>query len=114
MKDPFDCLYDHGADDVIESLGRYFKAPECYSRDGTLIAKVPKRGRDGQSVEVYCTAMPVRFYTIKALPGKNSVGDHLPGFEFGTGSGQDMGELAGRMAIAISEGMLGFHPEETA
>lgn len=65
---------------------------------------------DGQPVEVYETSMPAKFYTVKALPSKNSVGAPIPGFTLGTGSGSAMRELAMRIAQATSEGMLGIEP----
>ncbi len=63
---------------------------------------------DGQTVEVYCTIAPARFYTIKVLEGRDSVGNKKAAYAFQTGSGLDMAKLAANMGEAISEGMLGL------
>jgi len=69
----------------------------------TLIARYEAKG-DGQPVEVYCEACPARFYTVKALPGVNSVGEPVKPWTATTGSG--MAELAAALAKAASEGMI--------
>ncbi len=71
--------------------------------------KTPKNG-DGQNVEIWETRMPARFYTIKALPTRNSIGELQPSFALSTGSSQE--KLVNDIATAISEGMLGLEREE--
>lgn len=68
----------------------------------TLIAKVPKTEDDGCDVEVYCTAMPSRFYSVRAL-------GHNPkeaGLVLSTGSGTEMQDLTRQIAKHLSAGML--------
>lgn len=74
----------------------------------TLIAvykKNPKDG-DGQHVEVYCIAVPSRFYTIKVLDGINSINKSKMSYSLSTGS--SMEQLTADLAKAISEGMIGL------
>ena len=61
---------------------------------------------DGQDVEVYCCAMPARFYTLKVLPARDSVGEPMSGYVISSGSG--VGQLMARLAEEISRGMIGF------
>lgn len=78
-----------------------------------LIAKFEKPdGADGHDVEVYCSAAPSRFFTIKALDSTNSVGEFRKGFILETGSG--MGQLTKQIAFEISQGMLGIKAESDA
>jgi hypothetical protein len=75
-----------------------------------LIAKFTKdKDSDGQDVEVYCSAAPARFFTIKALDSTNSVNEINKGFTLETGSG--MAVLTKQIAEAISSGMLGIYTE---
>jgi hypothetical protein len=114
MTDFLDCLYLSTDDrNPLKGLGEYHKPPARFEhgRDA-LVAKVPKvNGGDGQPVEVYECRMPARFYKIKVLPSKNSVGEKKEGYEITTGSGDQMGELTASLAISITEGMIGFHPK---
>jgi len=70
-----------------------------------IVAKYDGEG-DGQTVEVYCFALPSRGYHLEVLPGPDSMGEQQPGYNIQTGSG--MGELAATLAKAIAEGMIGF------
>lgn len=63
---------------------------------------------DGQTVEIYCIACPARFYHVKALAGRNSIGDMQPAFTLITGSG--CLEWAVKTAKLIAEGMIGIDP----
>jgi len=74
----------------------------------TLIAVFPKTHPNGQDVEVYCSALPARFYKLKALHGTDSLGSPKAGFVLATGSGTGMAELTKLMAEAISRNMLGL------
>lgn len=103
----FPSLYKTESDAKL--FGKRWIGPERLdSYEPTLAAKFPKVGGDGHDVEVYVQAAPARFYTVKALPGKNSVDEPQAGFEVTTGSGEDIGRLAIKIAEAISEGMIGF------
>lgn len=70
----------------------------------TLVAQYPKNNPDGQDVDIYCTAMPARFYKIVAYDSFNSIGGAIHGFTLGTGSSQE--RLAAEIAEAITNGML--------
>ena len=91
----------------IEAFGPAWCGPEQYDHAvEVLVAKYKGEG-DGQDVDVYCTALPARFYRIEALPGTNTVGEPVLPASLSTGSG--MAQLAAKMAEAFSEGMLGAH-----
>lgn len=94
MDNIFDGLYD-GLKHGEETLLKHFD-------------KSPADG-DGQPVDVFVTAMPTRFYTIKAYASKDSIGDEVAPFELATGSGNKMRELALVIAKAASEGMIGLN-----
>jgi len=106
--DPFDSLYVPYESERA-TFGVRWCGPEKYkSWKETRIARFCKNpGSDGQTVDVYCTAAPARFYTLKVRKGRNSVGEKLLAWEFGTGS--SMAELAAKMAEAIAGGMLSLH-----
>ena len=99
MVDPLESLYD-GLEYGKETLLKHFDKSPADS--------------DGQPVDVFVTAMPARFYTIKAYASKNSCGDEVAPFELATGSGDKMKELALAIAQAASEGMIGLHTEGEA
>jgi len=101
-----DCLYKTTYEDK-KIWGDSFCGPTKFIHGKeTLISRIIKRSPDGQTVEVYCTAMPARFYTIKVLEGEKSVYAYKKQFEFRTGSGYGMQELSKLIANAIAEGML--------
>lgn len=97
-------------DSELLAFGSNWRGPRQYELHREALVAVYRSADDddGQTVEVYCTAMPARFYTIRALAGLNSVGDAKEPWEFRTGSSQ--AQLAADIAKAASEGMLGFHP----
>lgn len=101
-------------DDELQAFGGNWCGPAAYElHTETLVARYESGDHDdGQTVEVYCTAMPARFYTILALPGVNSVGESIDPWEFVTGSSQET--LAANIARAASEGLLGFRPRVPA
>lgn len=74
-----------------------------------LVARYPAH-EDGHCVEIYCTAMPARFYTIRVLHATNCLGELKPGFTLCTGSSCE--RLAARIARAVSRGMLALRPTE--
>ena len=88
-------------------LGKNFCGPETLPHGKeTLIAMFSKTCEDGQPVKLYCTALPARFYTIKASSSKNSMGKGIKPFTLQTGSGCE--KLAIDIALAIANGMLGI------
>ena len=97
----------------LEAFGDNWCGPDVYPHMQDVLCASYKaaEGGDGQSVDVYCCAMPARFYKIVARPGVNSVGDPIPAWEFGTGSSAS--KLAAEMAHAASKGMLGFNSVPT-
>lgn len=68
-------------------------------------------GEDGQTTKVYVRSCPAKFYTIVAEEGVTSTGEKIPGFVLATGSGNEMCDLAKRIAKAASEGMIGIEIE---
>jgi len=72
--------------------------------------KDPEDG-DGQPVDVFVTAMPAKFYTIRAHGSKNSCGDEVKPFTLATGSGDKMRELSILIAEAAAGGMIGIEQE---
>lgn len=116
----FDFLYDARYDardyEGLELIQEYWCGPKRFPHgDKCLVARIPKRPEDGdgQPVDVYVCAMPARFYTVEAKLAEDSVGWQLHAWSLETGSGVEMAELASRMALAISSGMLCLkHPEE--
>lgn len=96
--------YDH----EIKTFGDAWCGPEVYEHAKPhLVARYESPGdSDGQTVEIYCTPLPARFYEIRAIGGKNSVGEDVRGFSLGTGSGFEMAALAARTGEAIADGML--------
>ena len=111
MNTPFHVLYsmlnrDYGGKDF---WGDKWCGPAVLPHAAeVLIARFPKDpdDGDGQEVEVYCSAYPARFYRLNVLPGPNSIGERHIGYGLSTGSSEH--ELAHRMAVAISQGMLGL------
>lgn len=87
----------------IQALGSTYRHPKGgFPESGALVkvASIPA-GEDGRSVEIYECRHPAAFYTIRVLPDQKGAGYTLT-----TGSGQ--GELAGQIAKAIADGMLGL------
>ena len=91
-----------------EAFGSHWCGPHKYEHaTEVLVARYESESHcDGQTVEVFCTPMPARFYTVKAQNDVSSVGRPYALWECGTGSGQ--AELAANIAEAVSTGMLGF------
>lgn len=92
--DPFSFLYDTDASHAIKSLGKLYRAPARIESEWQLVATVPKDG-DGHTVRVYECRLPATFYKLE-----------VGGFEVSTGSGREMGELIGKLAIEIARGMV--------
>jgi hypothetical protein len=81
-------------------------APFPHGEEALIAVYRATAGSDGQSVDVYVTAMPARFYTLRVRSGTNSVGDHKAPYEVATGSGA--WAEAATIAHMISTGMLSF------
>ena len=101
----FDSMYRPYASESI-TFGKYWTDPEKYLHGEDVLCARYEASGDGHPVEVYCCAMPARFYTIKVLPGPNSCGEMRSGWQLGTGSGMDCARLAHEIASAVAEGML--------
>jgi hypothetical protein len=97
----------------ISNIGNNYKPPKTFRHgEWELVAdmkKDPENG-DGQSVKIFECRMPARFYKIEAGSDVNSVGKKNTPFALSTGSGMEI--LAGEIAKAITQGMLGIHTEE--
>lgn len=109
----FDSLYVPDRRDA-DVFGDLYKPPARFQHGQEhVIVTIPKvPGSDGQPVEILECRMPARFFTVRALASENSIGDPKPGFELGTGSGDEMARLALELAQAISEGMISVYPGE--
>lgn len=95
-------------EDEKKVFGRHWCGPEEYLPwEKVLVARYPKlEGGDGQDVEIYCVAVPARFYSIRVLAGENSVKTYLPAYKIETGSGAST--VAALLGKEISRGMLQF------
>lgn len=92
--DPFSFLYDTDASCTIHSLGKLYQPPARIESEWQLVATVSKDG-DGHEVQVFECRLPAQFYKLE-----------VHGFEVSTGSGREMGELIGKLAIEIARGMI--------
>lgn len=104
-KKTFDVFADlYSRENPIASLGNLYRHPKAGFTNGraALVAtvKAPKDS-DGQTCKIYESRLPARFFTLKVLPGPNSIGEMKAGYEIRTGSGSGMGELVGILAKSI-------------
>ena len=104
---------DRPYDSELKAFGANWCGPEHYPHgEDVLVARYPKEtdddGKgDGQSVDVYCCAMPARFYILKVKSEPNSIGDNQDAFEVRTGSSE--AKTAAIIAEKVASGMLGFY-----
>ena len=108
----FGKLYDLSIDEVAPFGFNYIPSNKRYVYgEWRLIAQYPSLPEsDGQSVDVYCCAMPARFYRLIVKKEPNSTGDIKEAYRVKTGSGAH--KLTAKLAKAISWGMLSFEKEE--
>ena len=101
----FDALYD--TKNMSDALNDNWCGPDKLPHaEEVRIAIFDKEdGGDGHKVELYCTAMPAKFFTIKALETRNSAGELRQGFKLNTGSG--CFEWSIKTAEMLTEGTLG-------
>ena len=106
----FDSLY-YPYKEEMQAFGEHWCGPDKYpSWDDIIVAKYRKHpGGDGQSVDVYCSAGPSRFYTLRVKAGKNSVNKQQEAYQIRTGS--SCWNVAAELAELIADGMIGFYPE---
>jgi hypothetical protein len=110
MNDIFEELYRPCESERKAFAGACCSFPETYPFYGeeTLIAEYQKHdGSDGQSVRVFCCALPARFYTLEVLAGQDSIGTEQKPYVVRTGSGA--AALAAALASAIASGMISFN-----
>lgn len=92
-----------------QAFGTHWVGSAIELHEETLVALYHAEPRsDGQTVTVYCTATPARFYKLKVRAGYNSVGTLKDGYEVSFGTIDC--EFVARLAKEISEGMVGFRP----
>lgn len=95
------------------AFGDKYKAPVYIRQDWVKVAHYKKYPNgDGQPVDVYESRYPARFYKMVALESKNSVGEPLPSWSIGTGSGSDSMRLIAQIAQAVSDGMLNLNHDD--
>ena len=107
MRDPFDTLYEVRHSDFAPFSEHYVGPPLAWRIERatpTLIASYKRESCDGQDVDVYCTAMPARFYSLHVMAGERYDGEPKPACKLNTGSG--MAEWAAQTAKLISQGMV--------
>jgi hypothetical protein len=94
-------------DEMKKALGDSFCGPNIlpHGQEVRIAIFAEDSENDGNGVELYCCAMPAKFYTVKALDGKNSLGKDIKGFSLNTGSSEL--DWAVTTAKMINEGMLG-------
>ena len=102
----FDYLYNAMLEDMTVFGDKWCGPARLEHGKDTLIAQYPKDPPDGDGypVDVYCCAMPARFYKIVAHPSRNSVDESKNGFTIGTGSIDC--EFVAQLAKSISQGMF--------
>ena len=103
----FPSMYD-ARDYEIAAFGERWIGPKRFKPwEETHVATFEKHeGGDGQTVNVYCSAAPARFYKLHVLAGANSCNEPQAAYKVCTGSGAH--QLAADLAKAIAEGMIGF------
>lgn len=89
----FEFLYDE------EGIGRLEHGKP------TLLKEFEAEG-DGTPCAVYVEAVPARFYSVVIPARTDYFGVEHPAFELGTGSGDEMRELALSIAESVANGML--------
>ena len=98
----------------IEIFGSHWVGPafsEFNKRH--LVARYSPAHSDGQAVDVYCVAVPARFYTLVVFPRLNKLDNNqAPILELGTGS--SCAQLAADIAAAFADGMLGLNESASA
>lgn len=95
----------------LAALGAALNPPPRFDHGQWHVVAKLHAETDGHEVRVSECRMPARFYKVEALSRINHRGEFVPGFAFSTGSGDEMGELAASIALAISNGMLGMESE---
>lgn len=105
MADPLDFLYEVGPDEK-RPFGKHwcFEGERFEHGKLALVAKYEGKS-DGHNVEVFCVAMPARFFKVVVAP-RQAYNGPRQGFTLNTGS--DMGHLAADIAEALAGGMLGL------
>jgi len=112
VADLFRALYNT-TDRDREPFGDHWCGPDRLTREGCLVALYEAEdGSDGQTVEVYCSALPARFHELWVKAGKGYEGVEQKPYTLTTGSG--MGRWAAMTAKAISEGMVSLESETEA
>jgi hypothetical protein len=92
----------------LKLIGDKWQGPDQYGHFTEHLLAVYEGEGDGQTVELYGSAAPARFYKLKVRKGHDSMGELQPGYEVNTGSGRAVLELAVKLAEEISGGMIGF------
>ena len=96
----------------IQLFGDAWCGPSHYehAREHLIARYMTEEGAEGQTVEIFCTSLPARFYSLRAIEGRNSEGTLFPAFVLVTGSGLEMARLASDMGKAVAAGMLYLQP----
>jgi hypothetical protein len=89
-------LYRSQASDPLSTLGNFYHPPEVFEHGReTLVAEITASNEDARAVRIFEVRLPTAFYAVES-----------DGFRVATGSGNDIGRLVSRIALAISCGEL--------
>lgn len=92
---------------IFAKIEKSYAPPLRFEHGKTeLVAKLEPEG-DGQTVEIYETRLPARFFTVVGIE-RHDGGYDRPAFTITTGSGDEVGALAVEIAIAAAQGMIGI------
>lgn len=109
-KDSYLFLFDEkSSPSIVRFILQIYALPvESYPfNEWVKVAHIPRKSSDqGFCVEIFELRMPAAFYKICVLGHHDPSGAYRAGYEMQTGSGPGVGEMAARMAAAISEGVL--------
>jgi hypothetical protein len=107
---PMAGLYEPDPRDRALFGKRYIKVGKFSHGDWQTVARFEKdrEDGDGQAVEIDECRLPARFFRLRVLAAKDSMGKPQPGFVLTTGSGDEVGALMVKLAEAVAGGMVGL------
>jgi hypothetical protein len=99
---------DYRALAIYEPVSKWLCPPgrDLKHFEWELMVNIPKQGSDGRSCKIYEMRCPSRFFKLVAETSSNRKGEPKVAWEMSSGSGDEMGALIVRLALAVSEGML--------
>lgn len=101
-----DMFYQHRDSDRIESLGDHYQPQDRFDHSTWVLIASLDAEEDGAACRVYETRMPARFWKLVVDGRANYMGQRQRPVTAHSGSGKEMGELMGQLAVAVSQGMV--------